>query len=62
MLGLVAADFLLPDGAAFVGAAATDIFLDGVERGGMFERIADNRRRSGGGESQLLSVRRTLKR
>src|SRR5580692_296764 len=31
--------FLLPDGATFVGAAATDVFLDGVERGDMLERL-----------------------
>ena len=39
--------FLLPDGATFVGAATTDVFLDGVERCDMFERFAGNRRRSG---------------
>ena len=32
--------FLLPGGATFVGTAATDVFLDGVERGDMFERFA----------------------
>src|SRR3954453_13910431 len=30
--------------------AATDVFLDGVERGDMFERFARNRCRSGGSE------------
>ena len=44
------AAFLLSDGATFVGTAATDVFLDGVERGDMLERFAGNRRRSGGGE------------
>jgi hypothetical protein len=38
--------FLPPDGAMFVGTAVTDVLLDGVERGDMFERFADNRRRS----------------
>jgi hypothetical protein len=37
----------LPDGATFVGAAATDVFLDGVERSDMFERFAGDRRRTG---------------
>jgi hypothetical protein len=39
--------FLLPDGATFVGTAATDVFLGGVERGDMFEHFAGNRRRTG---------------
>ena len=39
--------FLLPDGATFVGAAAADVLLDGVERGDMFERFAGNQRRPG---------------
>ena len=39
--------FLLPDGATFIGAAATDVFLDGIERGNVFERFAGNRRRTG---------------
>src|SRR3954453_3641572 len=42
--------FLLPNGATFVGAAAADVFLDGVEHGDMFERFAGDRRRTGGGE------------
>ncbi len=42
--------FLLPVGATFVGAAATDVFLEGVERGDMFGRFADNRRWPGGGK------------
>jgi hypothetical protein len=37
--------FLLPDGAAFVGAA--DVLLDGVKRRDMFERFARDRRRTG---------------
>jgi hypothetical protein len=41
---------LLPDGTAFVGTAATDVFLDGVECSDMFERLARDRRRTGGGE------------
>jgi hypothetical protein len=39
--------FLLPDGATFVGAAAADVFVDGVERCDMFKRFAGNRRRTG---------------
>ena len=35
--------FLLPSGAALIGVAATDVFLDGVERGDMFECFARNR-------------------
>jgi hypothetical protein len=38
---------LLPDGATFVGAPATDVFLDGVEHSDMFERFAGDRRRTG---------------
>ena len=41
---------MLPDDATFVGPAATDVLLDGVESGDVFERFAGNRRRSGGGE------------
>jgi len=29
---------------------ATDVPLDGIERGDMFQRLAGNRRKSGGGE------------
>ena len=42
--------FLLPDGATFVGAAAPDVLLDGIEPGDMFERFAGNRRWPGSGE------------
>src|SRR3954453_9279717 len=42
--------FLLPNGATFVGAAAADVFLDGVEHGDMFERFAGDGRRTGCGE------------
>src|SRR3984893_4620832 len=42
--------FLWAEGATFVGAAAADVFVDGIERGDMFERFAGNRRGSGSGE------------
>ena len=42
--------FLLANGATLVGTASTDVFVDGIERGDMFERFAGNRRRSGDGE------------
>jgi hypothetical protein len=41
---------LLSDSATFVGAAATDVLLDGIERSDPFERSAGDRRRSGVGE------------
>jgi hypothetical protein len=37
----------LADGATFIGAAATDVFLDGVKRSNMFERFAGDRGRTG---------------
>jgi hypothetical protein len=42
--------FLLANGATLVGTASTDVFVDGIERGDMFERFAGNRRRSRDGE------------
>jgi hypothetical protein len=44
------AAFLLANGATLVGTVATDVFVDGIERGDMFERFAGNRRRPGDGE------------
>src|SRR5450756_668637 len=42
--------FLLPDNAALVGAAATDVFLDGIDSRNVGERFARDRRRTWGSE------------
>ena len=38
------------DGTPLVGAAATDVLLDGIETSDALERFAGDRRRTGGGE------------
>jgi hypothetical protein len=42
--------FLQPPGAPFIGAAAPDLGLDGIEIGDAFKRLAGDRRRPGGSE------------